>query len=126
MNEKPFAANRDKGTALPLFAVVLLVLLFMAGMSIDFATLYVARREAQRAADAAALAGAQWFANTGCITSGSCASAQAAATAAAQAVGSKNMVGGQAAAIQSGDVTFPTSPSPNDPLVQVKVVRSSD
>jgi hypothetical protein len=119
------AANREKGTTLPLFAVTLLVLLFMAALSIDFATLYVARSEAQRAADAAALAGAQRFALTGCLSSGNCSGAQADAIAAAQAAGSQNKVGGQAASIQSGDVTFPTSPSPYDPLVQVKVVRSS-
>jgi hypothetical protein len=117
--------HHEKGQALPLFAVALVALLFMAGIAIDFATLYVARSEAQRAADAAALAGAQSFAATGCVTSGNCTGAQAAAIASAQAVAAQNKVGGQAASVQSGDVTFPTSPSPNDPLVQVKVVRSS-
>jgi uncharacterized membrane protein len=49
-------------------AVSLVALLGMAALAIDVVTLYVARSEMQRAADAAALAGAKAFVDSG-ITS---------------------------------------------------------
>jgi hypothetical protein len=116
--------TRERGIVLPIVAVALLVLFFMAGLGIDFAWLYVVRSEAQRAADAAALAGAKIFAATGCITDGNCTAAQADAIAAAQATASQNAVGGQPAAVRAGDVTFPPSPSTHNPLVQVTVGRT--
>jgi hypothetical protein len=105
-------------------ALVLLVLLFMAAIGIDFAWLYVARSEAQRAADAAALAGAQQFVGATCVTGGSCTAAQTAAIQAAQAAAAQNNVAGQPAVVEGGDVTFPPS-TPTDPLVQVSVIRSA-
>ena len=54
-------ANRknERGVTIVLVAFSLLALLGMAALAIDIATLYVAHGEAQRAADAAALAGAK-------------------------------------------------------------------
>src|SRR4029077_1164943 len=55
----------ERGQTIVLVAVALVSLLGMAALAIDIATLYVARGEAQRAADAAALAGAKMFATSG-------------------------------------------------------------
>ena len=54
-----------------LVAVSLVTLLAMAALAIDVVTLYVARSEMQRAADAAALAGAKAFVDSG-VTSLDC------------------------------------------------------
>jgi hypothetical protein len=92
--------------------------------------MYVARNEAQRAADAAALAGAKVFVDSGCTsapgTASSCSSAavQLAVRAQAKGVGAQNKVFGQAVVIADADITFPASPSPSDPLVQVRVHRA--
>jgi uncharacterized membrane protein len=48
--------KNERGVTIVLVAVSLLALLGMAAIAIDIATLYVAHGEAQRAADAAALA----------------------------------------------------------------------
>jgi uncharacterized membrane protein len=57
--------NRERGVTIVLVAFCLLALLGMAALAIDVSTLYVAHGEAQRAADAAALAGARIFASSG-------------------------------------------------------------
>jgi hypothetical protein len=54
---------------LVLFALSIAVLIGMAALAIDATTLYVARGEMQRAADAAALAGAKAFVDSGVTTS---------------------------------------------------------
>src|SRR5438045_2802649 len=59
---------RERGQTILLVAVALVSLLAMAALSIDVVTLYSAHGEMQRAADAAALAGAKAFADSG-ITS---------------------------------------------------------
>jgi hypothetical protein len=51
----------ERGQALPLFAVTLLFLLSLAAFAIDLAILFDARAEAQRVADASALAGASQY-----------------------------------------------------------------
>src|SRR6478672_3382016 len=58
----------ERGQTIILVAVSLVTLLAMAALAIDVVTLYVARSEMQRAADAAALAGAKAFVDSG-ITS---------------------------------------------------------
>lgn len=121
---------KERGQTLLLACCALILLLAMAAMSIDFSMMYVARNEAQRAADAAALAGATVFRDSGCTsapgTAGSCTSAavQTAVKAQAKGTGSQNKVFGQAASIADADITFPVSPSPSDPLVQVTVRRN--
>ena len=57
--------KNERGVTIVLVAFSLLALLGMAALAIDIATLYVAHGEAQRAADAAALAGAKMFSTSG-------------------------------------------------------------
>jgi Putative Flp pilus-assembly TadE/G-like len=104
--------KNERGITIVLVAFSLLSLLGMAALAIDVSTLYVAHGEAQRAADAAALAGARMFAFSGyttastalaagdiCQTSG--AGADAAANRQAEAVAAQNLVAGQPATVQS-------------------------
>ncbi len=62
-------AEREKGQTIALVAVAMFGLLAMAALAIDLTTLYVAHGEIQRAADAAALAGAKAFVDSGITTS---------------------------------------------------------
>lgn len=55
----------ERGQTIILIAISLISLLAMAALAIDVVTLYVARSEIQRAADAAALAGAKAIADSG-------------------------------------------------------------
>ena len=120
----------DRGVSILIIAVSMIFVLGMAGLGIDLASLYVGRSQAQRAADAAALAGAQALvgANNGsCVNggSGSLSSAcMAVARQAAEAVGNQNLVAGLAPAIGDADITFPST-SVNDPQIQVIASRDS-
>src|SRR5580692_173997 len=58
----------ERGQTIILVAVSLVSLMAMAALAIDVVTFYVARSEAQRAADAAALAGAKGLADSGVTT----------------------------------------------------------
>lgn len=60
--------RRERGQTIILVAISIVSLLAMAGLAIDVVTLYVARGEIQRAADAAAIAGAQAIADSGTTT----------------------------------------------------------
>jgi hypothetical protein len=117
----------QRGSTLLMAVASLLLLLAMAGFAIDALTLYVARTDAQRAADAAALAGAKVFVASGCTTSANCTSGttQTLVQQQAQGAGAQNKVFGQPASIAPADVTFPPSPTsdPHDPMVEVKVHR---
>jgi len=108
-----------------MMAFAMVVLLSMSALAIDLAFLYVGRSEAQRAADAAALAGAKQFVDSG-FTSGviTQSAVQPLATQAAEAVGSQNFVGGQPAVILDSDVTFDFSIA-NDPRITVTVARDT-
>src|SRR5437764_14162655 len=100
--------KNERGLTLLLVAICLLVIVSMAALAIDVVSLYVARTEAQRAADAAAMAAAKVIADTGftsglaltttdvCGTGTSGAANQQAIAAAAQ-----NLIAGQAASVQS-------------------------
>jgi len=105
-------------------AGAMVLILGVAGLAIDLASLYVARSEAQRAADAAALAGAEMFVTSG-YTSGAISQAAVQALASKQAidVGNQNRVGGQSPALVAADVSFDWSNSTN-PLITVSVQRS--
>ncbi len=59
----------ERGSALVILAGTMIALLGMSGLAIDLAALYATRAEAQRAADAAALAAAQTFMSSGCTSS---------------------------------------------------------
>jgi Flp pilus assembly protein TadG len=62
------ARHRERGQTLLLVAASLFTLVAMAALAIDLTTLYAARGQAQRAADAAALAAAKAFVDTGATT----------------------------------------------------------
>ncbi len=51
--------HRERGVTMALVAIAMISILGIAALSIDTVTLYLAREEAQRSADAAALAGAR-------------------------------------------------------------------
>ncbi|HET7102331.1 MAG TPA: pilus assembly protein TadG-related protein [Terriglobia bacterium] len=118
----------DRGVSILIIAVSMVFVLGMAGLGIDLASLYVGRSQAQRAADSAALAGAQALAgDSNCVNggSGSISSAcMAVARQQAEAVGNLNLVAGLSPAIGDADITFPST-SVNDPQVQVIASRDS-
>jgi hypothetical protein len=123
--------KNERGITIVLVAFSLLSLLGMAALAIDVSTLYVAHGEAQRAADAAALAGARMFAFSGyttastalaagdiCQTSG--AGADAAANRQAEAVAAQNLIAGQPAAVQSINCVLTAA----NPQISVTVQRT--
>lgn len=112
--------TKDSGQSLYLIAGGMIFLLGVTGLAIDLTSLYLARSEAQRAADAAALSGAKVFVSSLCTSMGGCSGAQTAATNAAITTGNQNLVGGQSPNIQSSDVTF-TSLSTTNPRITVNV-----
>ncbi len=61
---------QETGSVLVMVAFSMVVLLAASAIAIDLANLYMARAQAQRAADAAALAGAKEFVLSGCTTGG--------------------------------------------------------
>lgn len=139
--EKKSNSRSQRGSTVLLMAVSMVFMVAMAALAIDVVVLYVVRSEAQRAADAAALAGAHVFVSSG-LTSGLVTdttqlcngdgngSAQQAAISVAQ----QNNVGGQAGVILSGDIHCDFSKTvtmgggqsvPVNPLITVKVTRQN-
>ncbi|HXH49218.1 MAG TPA: pilus assembly protein TadG-related protein [Terriglobia bacterium] len=116
--------SNERGVSLLLIAVGMVFVLGIAGLGVDLASLYVGRNQAQRAADAGALAGAQTLVTAGCTSAGGStisASCQTLARQRAIAVGNANLISGVSPAIADTDVTFPST-STTDP--QIKVVAS--
>jgi Putative Flp pilus-assembly TadE/G-like len=114
----------ERGVSLLLISVGMVFVLGIAGLGVDLASLYVGRNQAQRSADAAALAGAQTLVSQGCTSAGGStisASCQSLARQRAIAVGNANLISGVSPAIADADVTFPST-STTDP--QIKVVAS--
>lgn len=102
--------SRDLGVTMVLVALAMVAIIAMAAMSIDLVTLYLAREEAQRAADAGALAAARIISVSGITGTASptgdpadwrsiCGAAGGWATQAAQAAAAQNSVGAQPAAV---------------------------
>jgi hypothetical protein len=91
-----------------LVVVAMLSMLGVIALAIDVITLYSARSETQRAADAAAIAAAKMLVDMGVTTDPTAAVPTAAqidaATRAAQGVATKGVIGGQS--IQTADVTL--------------------
>ena len=120
--------KREAGSTLYIVIVAMVGMLGMSALAIDMVSFYLGRAEAQRAADAAALAGATVFVNSGCTSgTGGCVSGGPQETPATQQaidVGNQNLVAGQAAGVQAGDVTF-SYPSPQEPQITVAVQRTS-
>lgn len=114
-------AGRQKGSSLAIVGVAMLALLALMGLGIDSVALYLGKSEAQRAADAAALAGAQEFVLSG-FTNGAVTQSTVKTLATNQAitVGQKNRVSGAAPSIPAANVTFDFTHAGN-PLITVQV-----
>ncbi|HWR13543.1 MAG TPA: pilus assembly protein TadG-related protein [Terriglobales bacterium] len=121
-NHQRVERNGERGATLVIVALSLMFVLAATALSIDLGSLYLQRSEAQRAADAGALAGAQVFANSGCALDGSCLSSsiQSIASTKATLIAQQNLIFGKT----------PTVPTPtfaagggnqNDPLITVTV-----
>jgi Putative Flp pilus-assembly TadE/G-like len=132
-------SGTERGSTLYIVAASLVVLLGLAGLAIDLAALYVGRSEAQRAADAAALAGADTFVTSGYSNGAVAASALCPASAtsppsgiagtAAASEGASNTVGGQTLAASQITATCDFSHNvvggiSGDPLITVSVTAS--
>ena len=91
----------ERGVTIVLVAIAMVAIIAMAAMSIDLVTLYLAREEAQRTADAAALAAARIMAAGGTTSVGQnfwgsmCGGINGWATQAALAISVQNTIGGQ-------------------------------
>jgi hypothetical protein len=120
------AKHREKGQTIVLVALSVVTLLAMAALAIDVVTLYVARAEAQRAADAAALAGAKAFADSGVTTDPTNPAlqtlAQNMANAGINAILQQNKMGGTPPVLASAP-TFDFA-QPGDPQVTVTLQRT--
>lgn len=138
----PTLRSGERGITMILVALAMVAIIAMAALSIDVATLYVNREEAQRSADAAALAAARVLSLSGVtgdpgnvqgsLPSSPWPAACSTATQVAQAVASPNAVGGAVANtvtvtfLYNGATTDCTSPTGGfaiNPQVQVKVSR---
>ncbi|HEV2248001.1 MAG TPA: pilus assembly protein TadG-related protein [Terriglobia bacterium] len=115
---RPFGA--EEGSVLVMVAAALVMLLGVCAMAIDMANLYLARAQAQRAADAAAMAGAKSFLITGCATSGCIAGGiqETGGRQQAEAAGAQNYIAGQPASIADSDITF-NYPNSLEPQITV-------
>jgi len=127
----------ERGVTIALVALAIVAIIAMAGLSIDIGTLYQANAEAQRTADAAALAAARFISLSG-ITgdpanlSGQWGAVCTTATTTATTVASQNLIGG--AAPTTVTVTYLASdgsscPPPGafgvNPMVTVKVTQAN-
>jgi Flp pilus assembly protein TadG len=95
--------SRQRGFTMAFVAITMVVIVSMAALAIDIGTLYEAKAEAQRAADAAALAAAQVISTSG-ITGdptklswkAACGGSASLATLAANSVANQNLIAGNA------------------------------
>lgn len=137
----------ERGITMVLVALAMVAIIAMAAMSIDLVTLYLAREEAQRSADAAALAAARVISISGITGTADtradpvswqkiCGGATSAASQAAQAVGGQNAVGSVAGTVtvtysSTSDGTYTSNCSlllkefAVNPLVKVVIQRAS-
>ncbi len=128
----------ERGVTMALVAISMVAILAMAALSIDTITLYLAREEAQRSADAAALAGARILSLSGMtgdpgnIGSGSWTPACNAAISVATTVAQQNQIAGQSLPAAQITVTFPNNSACGtapifgiNPEIAVKVSRQN-
>jgi len=126
--------KNERGVTILVVAFALLGIISMAAISVDLAELYVARGEAQRAADAAALAGAKMFVTSGFTSLQPAGAPEAdptnvcqnggpglpqAANVQAEAAARQNTIAGQPAGVTS--ITCDTSTNPENPQITVSV-----
>ena len=112
-------ASGERGVTMILVAISMVAILAMAAWSIDLVTLYLAREEAQRSADAAALTAARIISVSGITGTGSGGTQTAnwtaicgtsgVATLAAQSVAAQNSVGQRSAV--TVQVTYAAAPN---------------
>jgi Flp pilus assembly protein TadG len=142
------ARRRERGVTMVLVVLAMVGIIAMAALSIDVVTLFLAREEAQRAADAGALAAARVISVSGLTgTAGPdsgvapwttiCGGSASVASVMAQAVAQQNSVGSSAATVTvsyssgSGATFADCTAVPGDdllgvnPLVTVKVERDT-
>ena len=113
MNRTPYALLRnERGVAVAFIALLLFVLLGLAALAVDIGMLYGSRTEAQRTADAAALAGASILLGNGQDEDG--------ARATAIDYAARNTIRNEAPIVLPGDVDVEL----NRGLVRVRVIRS--
>src|SRR5271166_3650191 len=127
----------ERGITMALVAICMVAILAMAVLSIDTVTLYLAREEAQRSADAAALAGARILSLSGMTgdptdATNSWTPACNAATAVATAVAQQNQIAGQSLPVAQITVIFPNNTGCGttpvfgiNPEITVKVQRQN-
>ncbi len=124
--------NRERGVTMILVVLAMLSMLGVVALAIDVITLYSARSETQRAADAAALAAAKMLVDMGVTTDPTATVPTAAqidaATKAAQSAAINATIAGRQ--VQTGDVTltFPGQSTPAfsvNPKVVVTVQNSN-
>ncbi len=113
----------ELGVTLWLVAFGLIALLGVMALAIDLGLLYVARNEAQRAADSAALAGADVFYTSACtdLTGSNACDSQAVRTTAAQdamLAAAQNYVAGQAASVNCPEYADPSLGSTSCPDIE--------
>ena len=123
----------ERGVTIVITAVAMVVMLAMATLAIDVVTLYVASSEAQKNADAAALAGAKVFVSSGFTswqlgdpTTGPaqalvCNGGTGLAEYQAQAAAQKNLIAGTVPTTVTPTCTFPTG---GNPQITVNVTRT--
>jgi len=96
--------SKERGVTMVLVAIAMVAIIAMAAMSIDLVTLYLAREESQRTADAAALASARVLSVAGPTSTGDpgatywppiCGGTNSWSTQAAAAVAAQNSVNGR-------------------------------
>lgn len=118
----------ERGQTIILVAVSLVTLLAMAALAIDVVTLYVARGEMQRAADAAALAGAKAFVDSGVTSDPTNATrqalAQTMATTVIRDILPQNRVSGVGPSQVAGSPSFDFT-RPGNPQVTVTLQRTN-
>ena len=124
--------RRERGVTILIVAIAMIAMLAMLALGIDVVSLYVAEGDAQRAADAAALAGAKVFVGSG-FTSGQlgdptsgtaqdlvCNGSTGFADLEAQTVANRNPIGGVTATTVTTSCTWAT----NNPQITVTVQRT--
>ncbi len=128
----------ERGVSVLMVALSMVALIAMAALSIDVAALYAARSEAQRAADAAALAGAKMFVSSGYTSnptawvstfSSLCQNTGAGGTAAvnrqAELTANANLVAGQAPEVTAITCILGNPQNPQNPRVTVALRRTN-
>lgn len=131
--DKKSSRKKERGVTLLVTVVSMIPLLGMAALAIDIVTLYTASGEAQKAADAGALAGAKAFVTSG-FTSGQlgdpssggnqtfvCNGSTGFSDLQAQAAAQQNLIAGTPPTTISTSCNFT---SPEDPSISVTVTKS--